>query len=310
MPYTNDMQTLANIVGTGAAAQQAGIQDSQANEAEALKNQLSANQLPAESEKPALANLFTQAQTQTQQGIGKQQNAAGDVAQALVPGDIALGQAKNETGTSAQKVQQYQQVGQVMNQAATFMDQVPEAARPAAMQALTQKLGVDPSSLGNLMNGNPDDLRKAATGIIQGTSDYVTKMNEQSLRNQGSTDVAGIGANARMTAAEASANARVQAANVMAQMRQQQQTAEQAMVQAQKRGDANSYKMYAQMALQLKQAQAGITSALVTGQPLSVPDMAQPGGGGNSTPAPAQPANSAPPGNALADEMRRRGLLK
>lgn len=313
MPYTNDMQTLANIVGTGAAAQQAGIQDDQQNEAEALKNQLSANQLPAESAKPGILNDLYTAQGQAEQGIAQQQQAKGSVDQAMAPSDISLGQAKNATGISAQKIQQYTQIGQVMNQAAGFLEQVPEAARPAAMQALTQKLGVDPSQLGSLMDGNPDNLRKVATSIIQGSSDYVTKMNEQSLRNVGSENVAEVGANARVSSAEASANARVQAANINATMKQQQQTFEQRAVQLAKT-DPAAAKQYAQMALELKQAQAGITSQLITGQGIQVPDLNT----SSNTPAPnaapgapaTKPTSSAPPGNALADEMRRRGFLK
>lgn len=321
MPYQNDLQTLANIVSPVDAAVQAGIQNQQGNEELALKNQLSANQLPAESEKPGLMNLFTKAQTDTQNGIAQQQQAKGAVDQALVPSDINLGLAKNEQGTSAAKIQQYQQVGQIMNQAATFLDQVPEAMRPAYMQQMTQKLGVDPSTMGNLMNGNPDDLRNAATKIIQGSADYVTKMNMTGLENVGKQNVAETQSEGRVTASENAANARITAAQIAAKVRETVTNMNQQFSQIVARigtpqeqpGDRGRAQTLKDTMQAVAQLGPQITQGLVGQQQLPI-DFSGIGGGApaptpNAAPA-TQPTSSAPPGNALADEMRRRGFLK
>src|ERR1700743_584945 len=134
MPYQNDMATLAQIVGGGGAAQQAGMQDDLENQKQMLANQVAQGTQAADIAKPYLNNMFTGQQIGAEQGIAQQQLAKGAEDQALLPGNIALGQAKNATGVDAAKIQRFQQVGQLAGQVAGLMDGIPGPARPAAMQ--------------------------------------------------------------------------------------------------------------------------------------------------------------------------------
>lgn len=299
MPYQNDTATLASIVSPAYAGGQAMEQADLENQANQIKNQVSQGTMAADIAKPGLQNMFTQAQTNAEQGLAKSQNAKGDVDQALTPGNIQLGQAKNQTQISSEKLQQFQQMGTIANQAAGIMDGIPPAARPAAMQQLAQKYGVDPEALGPLAGGDPDQLRKFSQGLIQGTSDYTTKLMQAQQHNIGAANVADIQGSSRVAGAVASANARIEAANIVANQRKQQQTFEQAAVQAYNAGHKDIGDAYTQAAQNLKQAQAGITAQLV-GQQLPNINFPQ----STTQPAPQQG------GNAVEAEMRRRGLIK
>ena len=307
MPYTNDAQTLADVMSPVDAAMQSAQQNGAANIAEAIKNQVSAGQAPADIQKPYLQNALTQAQTYGEQGLGLQQNAKGLADMFAAPSAAQAQVSGNQLKVSTDQLTKMNQLGQMTNAIAAQMDNIPEAARPAAMQQIAQKYGIDPQTVGNLMSGDPQLLRQFSQAMIQGSAGYQQTMAEQTLRNTGAANVAEISGNARVTSAETTAAARVQVANVVKQMREQQQTFEQAAVRLQSSNPELAQK-YAQMAVQLRQAQAGITSQMVTGAPLTLPDLTSGGG----QPSGGTQAPSTPPtgGNALESEMRRRGLIK
>lgn len=216
MPYQNDLMSLADVVSPAYAAGHAMTQEDLANQQEQIKTQVARGQAPAEIARPGLQNLFTQAQTGAEQGIAQQQQAKGQEAQALLPGQIKTGQATSETQYGAQKLQQFQQMGMIANQAAGMMDNVPEAARPAAMAQLAQKYGIDPKALGPLADGNPDNLRNFSQKLIQGSQDYQTKY----MQEQSATERTGIQSQGRVQAADIAAEARRQVAETQAAMRQ------------------------------------------------------------------------------------------
>lgn len=304
MPYVNDMQTMAQLVSPVDAAVQMGIQNQQENTKQGIANQVAAGQAPAEIQKPGLQNLFTQAQTAATDA-STQNTQLGNLEKAGTLGStINATNATNQTKITADQAQKLQTLGQMAGQVAGYMDNVPEAARPAMMQQIAQQYGLDLNKMPGLQSGDPEALRTVSQKMIQMSAPYQQMVGEQSLKNQGAADVANIQGNSRVTAAETTANARLQVAQVTKQMHEQQQTAEQAAIAAAKRGDEASYKAYAQLAQNLKQAQAGITSQLVTGQNIQVPDLPQGGPTGNA------PAGAAPDGNAIEKEMRKRGLLK
>lgn len=316
MPYTNDMQTLANIVGGGAAAQQAGIQDDLENQKQQIANQVAQGQAGAEIARPYLQNMFTGQQVNTQQGVAQQEQAKGSEAQALLPSNIGLGLAKNETQLSAEKIQRMQQVGAIANQAASYMDNIPPPARPAAMQGLAQKFGIDVSQLGPMASGDPDQLRQFSQSIVQGSQQYLTQAGLENVKgaNQranteienagrlantkeivgGRTDVANIAANAKMmlaktdniiaalTAKQANGTLSQQEALTLNQARQAQQLAR-----------TNPF------INQMIQGEGGVPN-----------QMPQATAGPNAPSASPQTPMSAPAGNALEAEMRRRGLLQ
>lgn len=304
MPYMNDMSTLADVVGPAYAAQQIGMQNAQGNQEADIKNQVLAGQAPAEIQKPGLQNLFTQAQTAAQDAT-TQGTQLGNLEKAGTLGSsINATNAGNQVKLTQDQAQKLSTLGQMAGQIAGYMDNVPQPARPAMMQQLAQQYGLDLNKMPGIESGDPDVLRSVSQKMVQMSAPYQTGMAEQTLKNQGAADVAGISGNARISAAEASANARIQAANITKQMHEQQQTFEQAAVRLQGTNPQLA-QQYAQAALQLKQAQAGITNQLIQGQPLQMPDITS-GGGGASGGAPAAP----PQGNAIEAEMRKRGLLK
>jgi hypothetical protein len=309
MPYQNDMATLASIVGGGAAASQAGIQDDLENQKQMIANQVAQGTQAADIAKPYLNNLFTGQQIGAEQGVAAQQQAKGAQDQALLPGNIALGQAKNATDIDAQKIQRFQQVGQLAGQVAGLMDGVPGPARPAAMQQLADKLGIDPQTMGPLMSGDPDQLRQFSQKLIQSSSAYQMQMGEigakggaqlanTELENQGKRDVATISAGGRLDVANVNAKAKtmmMKTDNIIAQL-----TAKQAQG-ALTPDEANTLNQ-ARAAQQLAKTNPFINQMLQPDADASTNQMpvAQTGSVGATPPA----------GNALEAAMRRRGLLK
>lgn len=220
MPYQNDMSTLADIVGPAYAAGQAMTQDDLENQANRMKNQVAQGTMAADIAKPGLQNMFTQAQTGAEQGIAQQQQAKGAQDQALLPSSIGAGVAKNQTEISGQKLQQFQQMGTIAGQAAGLMDNIPEAARPAAMQQLAQKYGVDIQSLGPLANGDPDQLRNFQQKMVQSTGDFQTKMALEEKQAQSREAVANTQSEGRITASENAAQARVAATQIQSKTKE------------------------------------------------------------------------------------------
>jgi hypothetical protein len=202
MPYTNDMQTLAQVVSPVDAAVQMGTQNQLENQAKQLENERYAGQNPAEIARPGLQNLFTQAQTSSQQGVAQQEQAKGAEAQALLPGQIKTGQAELGTKYNAAQVQQFGQMGQMAGQVAGMLDNIPPAARPAAMNQIAQQYGIDPSKLGPLMSGDPDQLRNFSQKMIQSSQAYQEKMMEEQTRGQYQESVAGITGQAHLAATQ------------------------------------------------------------------------------------------------------------
>ena len=308
------MSTLASIVGGGAAAQQAGIQDDLENQANLMKNQVSQGTMAADIAKPGLQNLFTQAQTDTQQGLAQQQQAKGAEDQALVPSNIALGLSKNETQISSDKLQRMQQMGQIANQAASYMDNVPPAARPAAMNGLAQKFGIDVSQLGPLASGDPDQLRQFSHSLIQGTADYQTKMNEQELRNKGEETVEAQRAASSLANTKELVGGRTAVAgiNADARLKNVQAVIGQLTLKVANGTATDSDRAalkYANDTQQLIRSGNPMASQLLgidtQGNTPGVPQ------GGPQVPN-TNPNAQTPPaaGNAVEAEMRRRGLLK
>ena len=309
MAYVNDAQTLADVVSPAAAAAQMGIQNDDANQAAQIKNVTDQGQQAAEIARPGLQNLFTQAQTANESALGQQAQQTADIGAATMPGTIAAKNAANQTAVNADNVKQVGQLGMIAGQVAGIMDNVPQAARPAAMQQIAQQYGIDPQKLGPLMSGDPDTLRQVASKAIQASSDYQTEQMKETMHNQGSADVASITSEGRVTASENAANARITASKIAQQTRESALNFEQMAVRARERGDIQGANEYAAQAQRMHQLSAETTATLLNQNPMT-PAFT---GGGNS-PAPSAPQGQAPAGppdaNAVEAEMRRRGLLK
>lgn len=310
MPYTNDAQTLADIVGPASAANALQTQQAQGQVEQAIKNQVSAGQAPAEIARPGLQNMFTQAQTGAELGTAQQQLAAGQVAQAGIPGAIGAQAASQQAKITADQAQKIGSIGQMAGQIAGLMDNVPAPARPAQMAQILQSQGIDPSQLGPLASGDPDMLRQASQKMIQTSQAYQV----ENLRSQTQTGIAQTETAGRENVAQTLGQSREAVANTNAAVRQAlapmqaivgQLTAKAA------NGTATPQELailkWAQSSQQLIRSgdpfQAGITGTNVSS---NVPDVPNAGG---QAPAGNQPP-AAPDQNAIAAEMRRRGLLK
>ncbi len=310
MPYENDMNSLAGIVGGAAAAQQAGIQNDTENQKAQTALQLQQATLPADIQKASLNNALLQAQGQAEQGVAAQQQAAGLTALQGQPSASQAGIAGNQAKLSTEQLTNLSNIGQTVNKMADFLTQVPPPARPAMMQSFLDQNGVkDPGIRQAVASGDPDLLRQIGMGLIQHSQSYVQGMAEigakgaeqranTALEQAGQTERTGmmVGSKAEVANINKSAKAMmVKTDNIIAQLTNKQSqgalTPDEALTLNQ-----------ARQAQQLSKTNPFINQML---QPDASADtnqmpVAQPGSVG--TPPPA--------GNALQAEMQRRGLLK
>lgn len=319
MPYTNDMATLAQVVSPVDAAMQSGQQDGNQNISDAVKNNIAQQTMPQEIQKASMLNQLYQAQAQNEQGLAMQNQAKGLTDMQTQPSTAAATVGGNQAKLSTDQLTKMNNLGGMVQNMASFMDQVPPPARQAMLGQILDQAGVsDPGLRQGLTSVDPQQLpqalRQIGDGLIQHSASYQTEAMKESEGTARATTVAQIQGNARTSAAEASANARIQAANISRQMHESQQTFEQAAVRLQSTNPQLA-QQYAQAALQLRQAQAGITNQLVQGEPLQMPNIQAPGGGDGSQPVNAAPAQGPAasggfdPSAAIA-EAQKRGLMK
>lgn len=288
MPYVNDMQTLADVVSPVDAANQAGIQNQYANQEEAAKAQVAQATVPAEIQKPYLANLFTGAQTAAEQGVAQQQQARGLVGMMSAPTEGQAAIMGNQLKMTQDQAAKMGTLGQMAGQVAAYMDQVPPAARPAAMQQIAQQNNLDLRQFPGLESGDPDLLRNISQKMIQASSTYQTGLMQESVRGQTARDVAQIGSNARMQVAETTANSRIQVQNLKNQIDQQRQSVDQEIAMLSKKvaagtaspGEVAELQKQQKFALALRDMQAQTTRALLGMGDYS--SLYAPGGGGQA----------------------------
>jgi len=102
---------------------------------------------------------------------------------------------------------------------AGYLDNVPGPARAAEMQRMLTSQGIDPSQLGSLANGDPDQLRQFSQKMIQSSASYQQELMKQGQETERATGVANITASGRQQAAEISADARRAVADSQAQVK-------------------------------------------------------------------------------------------
>lgn len=229
MAYVNDAQTLANVVGGAAAAQQMGIQNDAANEEQQIKNQVAAGQAPAEIQKPGLANLYQQAQTGETNARTQGLNLSNQGTAATQPGAIAATNSGNQLKISKDQADQLGTVGTMAGQIAGMMDGVPEAARPAAMAQIAQKYGFDVNQFGpQIASGDPDALRQVSQKAVQASSAYQTEQLKQTGEYNKATDVATISGNKARDVAQTQADVKRYVSDNVVAARKLSQTTDQA----------------------------------------------------------------------------------
>lgn len=192
MPYTNDMQSLADIVGPAYAAQQAGIQQDQATQEGELKNQQSAAMNPLIQQEQQSKNAETQQQTQYYGALTGNQNLKNNLETATQPGQIAATNSANGLKVTQDNVQKVQTYGQFATQLAPVLEQTPPLQRAAVAAAAMQKAGIDPEVaapyLGEDPNVMPERLRTIGQKMVQQSGKYISDMAETGLKEEGATN--------------------------------------------------------------------------------------------------------------------------
>lgn len=313
MPYQNDMSTLADVVSPAYAAQQMGIQNDTSNAQSQLDLAIKQGQAPALMQSPGLENMYKQAQTGYEQGLGMAAQAKGIGDLALLPGNIQVGQQENQVKISAAQNQKMGQLGQMAGQVASILDGVPAPARPAAFAQIMQNAGIDPRQLGPLASGDPDQLRAISQKMIQTSAQYQTEIGKVQAQGQNERDVANIHGQFGLAQTQALVEGRKDVAQTNAQARmagiQQvigkltEKVANGTATEADRQALA-----YANQTQQMIRSGNPMASQLlgintesnvpqVPGQP-SVPNTSPQGGGGGVSPQDVENA------------MRARGLIK
>lgn len=322
MPYTNDAQTLADVVSPAYAALQAGINQGQTQQAQDVTNTIDADpgHMAAQIAQPGLANMYTQAQTANSQAIGQQNQTQANNAAALAPSTVAAGQAENTSKMTASQAQSMGSIGQIAGQVASMMDNVPPPARPAAMQQVASQYGINLSQLGPLANGDPDQLRAFSQNAVKMSAAYTTQTGVEGQRAASAQGVANTEGTSRIIAAQTGADARVQAATLQQKAREMNQNTDQFIAQTirtitnlKTNGQPVPPELLSalQTATQYKSALAvAIGPQLVSGQDVNTPQqraaeavnnlVGQPTPSNGSAPPPPAPPGGQPAGNQLA----------
>lgn len=189
MPYTNDMQSLADIVSPVDAAVQMGIQNQQQNQAEDLKNQQSAAMNPLIQQEQQNKNDEAQQQTKYYGALTGNQNLKNNLETATQPGQIAATNSANGLKVTQDNVQKVQTYGQFATQLAPILEQTPPLQRAAVAAAAMQKAGIDPEVaapyLGEDPNDMPNRLRTIGQQMVQQSGKYISDMAETGLKEEG-----------------------------------------------------------------------------------------------------------------------------
>jgi len=317
MPYTNDMQSLAQIVSPVDAAMQSGQQEGNANLQEALKTRIQQATMPQEIQKASLQNALLQAQGQNEQGVAAQNQAAGLTAMQAQPSASQAAIAGNQLKLNTDQLENMNNLGAMVGQVAQYMQNVPGPARPAMMQQFLDQHNVtDPGIRQAVASGDPELLQRISQGLFATSQQARMTTLQEGLKGQTARDVATTQSEGRVTAAELAAGAREQAARIAANVKQVLAGPEQMYAQLTQRigtpqeqpGDRARATDLRNTIIQLRQFGAQTTRELVMGPGSGIVQGSSDFNGYGT--APPAPATQAPPQNALIEEARKRGLMK
>lgn len=221
MPYQNDLSTLADVVGPAYAAQQAGIQNDAANQQAQAEAAVAQNTIGAKSQQPTLANQLLGAQTYAEQGLGMQQQAKGLQDLYAAPSGAQAMVAGNQLKISQDQAEKLSTLGQMSGQLAGYMQQIPPAARPAAMQQFLQSQNVtDPGIVQAIGDGDPDKLNALSQHLFETSSQARQTILSEGIRGQTAENVAAQEVQGRQNVASTLAGSRVNVAGINAAVKQ------------------------------------------------------------------------------------------
>ncbi|MDE3023499.1 MAG: hypothetical protein KGI54_16895 [Pseudomonadota bacterium] len=315
MPYLNDTGALAQIVSPSYAAMQAGVQAGQAQQAQALQNQQTQEMMPGLVQALNLKNQATQAGLPGIVGQSASQLAAGNEAQATQSSNIQAKIASNVANMSAAQVQSMQNTGQVLGQAGAYLNGIPAAARPAALNQLAQKYGVDLTKYPQLTQVDPNAL----PGVLSNISDQMLKgstaWKAQQSKQQSEQSIAGTSAAGHVLGSQILAGAGVQKAQIAADVKREmganisQQLAQYSRLQAAgqltpAQAKAMNDLIVVQKYLGTPAVAAGVMTGNIAGIPSQPPEITP--AAGTPAPATAPTSNANPP--ALESLLKAQGV--
>lgn len=272
MPYQNDMNSLADIVGPAYAAQQAGIRNDLENQKTQMANQVYQAQMPALEQTPGLENLYKQAQTGYESALGQQTQLGNQLKQATMPGEITATNTSNQAKTLENSSAQLSTLGQIVGAFADKLDGVAPPARQAAFTQMIKSAGARDDQIPLLMQltnrGDPETMRALQQHFITTSPQYSLGMGEAQERTKGELGSAALQSQGKVQASANAAQARVLAAQIAKQAKQQVETFEQAAVEAQRRGDNATAQKFYQAAKNIHQQAAMVTGQLVGATPM------------------------------------------
>lgn len=304
MPYQNDMATLADVVGGGSAALQAGTQNELANQQEAIKTQIQQATMPQEIQRASLNNALLQAQGQAEQGQAAQQQAAGLTALQGQPSASAANIAGNQVKLSTAQMEQMSNLGNMVGQLANYMQNIPPPARPAFMQHFLDQHDInDPGIRQAVGGGDPEVLGKISQGLFAASNQARAIQMQEGMRGDTARDVANISSEGRIEGQTIAAQAQIQKAEIAREYKEQAMTFEQRAAKAYAAGDFQTYSDLAKMAMNLRQLAAQNTGQLIMGTTPQIPVPPTPQQSGQSP-------QGGPDSNAVEAEMRKRGFIK
>jgi len=220
MAYTNDAQTLADVLGPASAAGAMATQNAQAQQEAELQNQLKAGTLQADIQKPFLQNLYQQQQTAAETGVAAQQLAAGKTAQAAQPSAQAATISGNQLKMTQDQAAKLGTLSQIVGNVAGQLDAVAPPARAARMREILTNNNIDPSQFPpEILSGDPNILRQVATKAALASQSFIQGSALETQKGNVELGVAGTQAGAHVKASEVLAGGRQNVAEINAQLR-------------------------------------------------------------------------------------------
>lgn len=193
MAYENNQQTLADIIGGPMVAAQQGesyAQDQAAKQqaivAEAIKNRIAAATEQDQIQKAQLANQVTSAQIPGIQAQSQLAQTQAGTAAATQQGNIGAINSGNLTKMSADQASRMSNAGQLFQQTGAMLESLPPVARPAALQQVAQKFGIDLSQYPQMSQVPPEQIPQVLSAmgqkIMQSSQGW--QQNQAELQNK------------------------------------------------------------------------------------------------------------------------------
>lgn len=197
MAYENSQQTLADIIGGPMVAAQQGQSDAvqQALEQQKLQQQAIATRIAQATQedqiqKSALANQFLQAQIPGEAARSQMAQTSADTAAATQAGTIGATNSANLTKMTSDQASRLANAGQLFQQVGSMLDSIPPVARPAALNQIASKYGIDMSQFPQMQQVPPEQIPAVLNAMGQKIMQASTGWQQNQVELQNKKDIA------------------------------------------------------------------------------------------------------------------------